>query len=325
MAGAGAKYSRTDASDEPSQDSNRVRAEAARRCVRHLHRHAILSGDWMSVVESVEQLARLAQLEELLPADAKVADVRGRNAGSGGTLWDQEAQENTIRILVEEAKVNLCVRLMNEYKVWFYNVPERRRQIEALSSRYTEAQIERKCAQFEQSLGLVLLRSFLHIETLQLTDIPLLLEHIHLVLQGCKDLDLPQPDNTKLQETVVLHYFSAVMKHAEAMNNSEIMARVRELRLVPLVTDHMLRYSAEYPMIVLCVVVDGLASLADNEDFKTEWESFFDAAGSEVDPKVSFVQLEELVLGRVLEAYSEKRAETRPLKDLFARIKRATR
>lgn len=45
-----------------------------------------------------------------------------------------------------------------------------------------EDTLARKCDCFEESLGLLLLRGFMHLETLQLTDIPLLLEHVATVL-----------------------------------------------------------------------------------------------------------------------------------------------
>jgi len=35
---------------------------------------------------------------------------------SEGTLWDQETQQNAIRVLLEEGKLNLVLRLLRNYK-----------------------------------------------------------------------------------------------------------------------------------------------------------------------------------------------------------------
>merc|ERR1719382_1209476 len=110
---------------EPAGDrSLRVCTDAGRKCVRNIQQYPILSVEWLALVDSLKQLLRLVQLEGRMPANSRVADVAGRNAESEGTLWDQEVSESAIRILVEEAKVNLCLRVMNEYKQWQYNASE---------------------------------------------------------------------------------------------------------------------------------------------------------------------------------------------------------
>merc|ERR1712050_489640 len=118
------------------------------------------------------------------PANTKVGEAQGRNTDSGGTLWDQEAHENAIRILVEEAKVNLCLRMMNDYKKWQYDLQKKDATIAYAIKQYeyNHGQLEHKCLQFEESLGVLLDRAFAHVETLQLMDIPLLIEHCVLVL-----------------------------------------------------------------------------------------------------------------------------------------------
>lgn len=50
---------------------------------------------------------------------------------------------------------------------------------------------------------------------MQLMDIPLLIEHCAFILHACFNL-AEGPGDARLQETVVLYYFSSLMKHAEA-------------------------------------------------------------------------------------------------------------
>merc|ERR1712066_58260 len=83
----------------------------------------------------------------------------------------------------------------------------------------------------------LLCRALVHVETLQLMDIPLLIEHIAYVLSksGAGGADYPQ-----MQEAIVLFYFSSLMKHAEKLNNIELLARVCENHLVARVTTQIL-------------------------------------------------------------------------------------
>merc|ERR1719375_1433228 len=120
--------------------------------------------------------------------------------------------------------------MMHAFKLWSYNDAQRSSTIsEALSSyEYTEGHLERKCQQFEECLGLLLLRSFMHLETLQLTDMPLLIEHCCMIVTYCNRSDRV-PENPKLQETLVLGYFSSVTRHTEKLNNSEILSKIQEL------------------------------------------------------------------------------------------------
>lgn len=328
MAGPAAKYAHDD-SDEADKPL-KVCAEAGRKCVRNIHQYPVLSVEWIALVDSLKQLTRLVQLEGRMPNNAKVGECQGRNADSDGTLWDQEAHENAIRILVEEAKVNLCLRMMNDYKAWQYNLELRQNTflgaVQALD--YNESQLEQKCNQFEESLGLLLWRAFMHVETLQLMDIPLLIEHISLVLRAA----LPQtpgaevqPRSAKSQETIVLYYFSSLMKHAEKLNNGELLMKSKEHRLVNLAVELVLGRVHEYPAEVNTAAAEGFAALADNEDFRTCWEDFFINPSDGMPDlafKATFLELEAKLVTPIVEADPSRKRDLRPLLDFFRTIQR---
>lgn len=273
-----------------------------------MHQYPVLSAQWLDLVESLEQLSRMTQLEMAMPQNMKVVEAQGRDNDSAGTLWDQEQHENAIRILVEEAKVNLCVRMMDDYKRWHYSS----------LSEDKERRLDRKCKQFEEALGLLLWRSFLHLETLQLTDVRLLLELCTLVLEKCQQLGMDAPANVKGQETMVLYYWGSVMRHAEALNNEEVLAKMQECRLVPLVVDHMNTHVARYPLEVISAVAAAFASLAENEDFATSWERFFESH----EAKLAFLELEAKVAEPVLKEDPGKKRHLRPLLDFFKAMQR---
>jgi len=307
------------ASDEVEPDRPmRVCAEAGRKCVRNIHQYPILSTEWIQLVDSLKQLQRLVQLEGRMPGNAKVQETAGRDLQSDGTLWDQEGHENAIRILVEEAKVNLCLRIMNEFKVWHYGDYREHlaHAMQAHGQTWSEVQLQAKCVQFEEALGVLLWRALVHVEALQLMDIPLLIEHCAMILCRCFEIPPEQTDHSiHRQEMIVMYYCSALFKHAEALNNTELLAKVREHQLVNLVVAHIAKYP--YPEDFAWDVALGLAALCDNEDFSTGWESFFDTpdGARDRDKMQAFLNLKGWV-EPMLTSF-EKKKDLRALTDFF--------
>jgi len=324
---AAAKYAHEDTSE--SERPLRVCAEAGRKCVRNIQQYPILSAEWIALVDSLKQLTRLVQLEGRMPANTKVSEAQGRNQDSEGTLWDQEAHENAVRILVEEAKVNLCLRMMSEYKQWQYD-PARKAQTisDAVSAfEFNEVQLDQKCKMFEESLGVLLMKAFQHVETLQLMDIPMLIEHLSLIFQkagGGRAPDAPA-FGSKSQETLVTFYFASLMKHSEELNNKELLAKAREQNIVDAAARHVLTTTSEFQTEVLAQAGEGFAALADNEDFRTEWQSFFVNEHGQLDltRKDTFMLLEGRVVAEVLKQNPDKKKDLRPLLDFFNTLKRA--
>jgi hypothetical protein len=296
--------------------------------VRNIQQYPVLSSEWVALVDSLKQLARLVQLESRMPANTKVSEAFGRNADSEGTLWDQEAHENAIRILVEEAKVNLCLRMMTEYKRWQYTPAERQRSMQEGMAmlQMNEVQLEQKCRMFEESLGVLLMRAFQHKETLQLMDIPMLIEHCCLVFERASTVPKPVDLATaKTQETLAPYYFSSLMKHAEDLNNAELLAKSLETNLIFLAARHVCgEYSAAEFQVA---AAEGFADLANNEDFQPMWQRFFtDPSTGAVDPEkkdLFVVYLQQNVVDTVLAKYPDKRARLRPLLDFIKTISRS--
>lgn len=294
--------------EKDNADTLRMRAEASRRYIRNLHQYPVLSAQWLDLVDSLEQLSRMTELELAMPANAKVADTMGRDNESTGTLWDQEQHEDAIRILVEEAKVNLCLRMMDDYKRWHYSSLREDK----------ERRLDRKCKQFEESLGHLLARSFLHLETLQLTDVRLLLEYCTLVMDKSIQLGIDAPANARGQETMVLFYWASVMRHAESLNNSELLAKMQETHLVSLITSFLTMHAGRYSVDVMFTAATGLSMLCGNEDFETDFDRFFDSH----DHKLAFLALETSLVAPVLQEDPGRKRLLRPLLDFFKTLQR---
>lgn len=317
-----AKYAQEDAGE--SERPLRVCAEAGRKCVRNIQQYPILSSEWLNLVDSLKQLSRLVQLEGRMPDNTKVGESLGRCGD--GTLWDQEAHENAIRILVEEAKVNLCLRMMRDYKAWQYDPDLRHRTLHEATQAYelSELALEQKCRMFEESLGLLLAKAFQHVETLQLMDIPLLIEHLCDVLTKAiqaRSVDTPAAPG-QVQETLIIFYFCSLMKHAEQLNNGELLAKAREMNLLHLVTQHLLNNTSECQGDVVLAAAEGLSALADNEDFRTSWQEFFADDRAKID---YFMRLEDSILNEVLKTNPDKKKDLYPLIDFFNTVRRTYR
>mmetsp|Transcript_44463 Transcript_44463/g.118059 ORF Transcript_44463/g.118059 Transcript_44463/m.118059 type:complete len:327 (-) Transcript_44463:120-1100(-) len=318
------KYAQTD--HETSERPIKVAVDASRKCVRNIRVCKVLSPEWSGLVDSLVQLAGLVQLEGQMPVNMKVVETQGRNKDSKGTLWDQERHENAIRILVEEAKLNLCLRMMNEHKSWQHPAEKRDATLSQASSTYeiNRDTLEKKCTQFEDSAGFLMCRSFMHVEALQLMDIPLLIEHIAMVLLISHEKSFANENvqlrlAPKTQEVVVLHYFSSLMKHAELLNNEELLAKTRETGLCSLVTRHCIQHFDDIPGEILSAVLDGFSYLADNEDFGASWEGFF----LEEADRTAFLRLESMAVSPILKENPSRKRDLRPLLDFFKVVARS--
>jgi len=259
-----------------------------------------------------------------LTIDQQISNVAITTPGQLHNLlfWDL----THIRIIVEEAKVNVCLRIMHDYKAWQYNEQTGRTETirECLATvDINEAKIETICFQFEESLGMLLRRAFQHVETLQLMDTTLLIEHCCMVLSHCNagpgtSSNLEPRDTAALQETVVMFYFSSIMKHAEQLNNTEILAKSKELGLIDQAVMHTIANCNAYSSELSYAVAEGFAALAHNEDFSTSWQDFFVDASA----KDRFLQMETLLIESILEANPDRKKDLRPLLDFFRTLKR---
>eukprot|EP00397_Hematodinium_sp_SG-2012_P019828 GEMP01020396.1.p1 GENE.GEMP01020396.1~~GEMP01020396.1.p1 ORF type:complete len:320 (+),score=70.75 GEMP01020396.1:38-997(+) len=308
------KYERTDGGDNEASHT-KVRVAAARNCIRQIKSSSVMSVEWIALVENIEQLGRLSQMEAHMPNEKAVENQEGKADGDG-TLWDQTAHEETIRVLVEEAKVNLCVRMMNDFKMWDYDEAKRVETLRSVTQHYDcdNAQLERHTHVFEACMGVLLVRALSHVETLQLTDIPLILEHVQMVLSHCRPSQKTYAP--KAQERLVLYYFSSVLTYAEELNATEILGRLKELDLILLV-NKFLMIENFIPIDTLAVVLEAYGALCDNEDFQTDWESFFPTP----DHVDTLLQLDK-VAQRVLVHFPDKKPSIRPLLDFLLKLGR---
>ena len=127
---------------------------------KHVHRldaHPLFTADWLSMVDSLVHISNIAMMEHRLPRN---------EMDSNTTLW--EGDELTVRFMLEEGKLNLCLRNMVDYTTYVHN--------QVLNNGGLRSEVKAKCEKFEKGLGVVLRNAWEHAEAVQTTDLPLLLE-----------------------------------------------------------------------------------------------------------------------------------------------------
>lgn len=133
-------------------DLNARLAADLRKSVRKMGNFPILSTAWIEMVDSLTRMATVTEMEGNLPQSKKEA-----------TLW--ETEEQAVRFILEDAKLNLLLRSMVEYKEY------QRRKSSSLEGLDDKSRIK-ECDDFEIGLGGVLRACWLHVEGIQVTDLP---------------------------------------------------------------------------------------------------------------------------------------------------------
>merc|ERR1719150_2843064 len=160
-----------------------------REHIRKFHYHPVLSDGWISMADKVSQVAEVAFMEMGVPfkTDTKLVDLMGRK--TDGTLWDQENDQLAVKILIEEGKINLCLRLLHEFKEMCPITPAKAASIrrEVGKKKINDKVVMLRVDQFEKGIGIILHFSFQHEEVLQILDTSVLIQNIAVVLRNAED------------------------------------------------------------------------------------------------------------------------------------------
>ena len=113
--------------------------------VRNLEKSALFSREWIHLTESLQHIATIAKMEHRLPAE---------NAAS--TLWEED--EVVVRFILEEGKLNMCLRVLQEYKALVRPAGAFGAAAGAAAGTLgiPEGEVGSKMCIFEESIGLLL-------------------------------------------------------------------------------------------------------------------------------------------------------------------------
>ena len=125
------RYSAKERGNELEDIVSRLGSEL-RAKIRTLGNHPLYSEAWCEMAEVFGRIASISDIEISLSAASK----------SDGTLW--ETEEQALRYLVEDGKLNLCLRQMIEFK--------RQQKENLLMDKIQTEYLATKCEQFEKGV-----------------------------------------------------------------------------------------------------------------------------------------------------------------------------
>lgn len=131
--------------------------------VRSISSYRLFSEQWLNMADIFGRIATVSDMESKLS---------GSKSDSNATLW--ETEEQALRYIIEDGKLNLCLKSIAEYK-------EHQRQLR-LEGKAFPKDIEEKCNKFERGISVVLRNAWSHIEALQTTELVGLISHISNVI-----------------------------------------------------------------------------------------------------------------------------------------------
>ena len=240
--------------DDLEDLSNRLTSDL-RRNIRQLGSYPLFSRGWLSMAEICGRIASVSDRESSLSSSK-----------DDGTLW--ETEEQALRFMLEDGKLNVCLRSMIQYKECHCNIDN-----ENSSNPLIEYQSQ--CDQFEQGLGSVLKNAWNHIEAIQTTDIVSLIDHIANVLNAPFSNQLllkiitANDDLYKRQEVLVFYYLCSILKGADDLGENRIMPSIRQQKVFMSAVNMMELIHTKVLSVHVLKMIEALSLLVETEDYST--------------------------------------------------------
>lgn len=268
-----------------------------RNHVRYMADYPVLTDDWIQMAEQIGRIGEITEMERTLPKE------------KDATLW--ECEEIALRYLLEDGKLNLCLRNLVDFNDYF------KKMIHRGPVKDSTMEIMEK---FEQGMGLTLRNAWMHSEAVQTTDLPLLIEYIHDVL----NYSLENPDympNRKVancQEISVIYFLLGLCKQLETIDESRIMPLLVEKRIFSLLAVHL---NSNYKLLAhedISAGVEALSLICSSEDFQSHSDNYIDSLETES----ALLSVKDDFLDQLAEDL-DMRKQLRPLLDTIHQLRRA--
>lgn len=290
------KYESQQESDVIGDLSQRLQTDL-RQSIHSLGSFRPFSDRWMTMSDALARIGHITKMEVSLPKENKDA-----------TLWD--CDELALRFLLEDGKLNLVLRNLIAYKQLQYEMIQ---EGKAPKNEYKLA-----ARKFEIGTGVTIKHAWLHIEALQTTDLPMMIEYICTVISMANDkpdrLLLGFEDDKKrdeLQEKIFPHYILALCKGMEeSIDEDRIMPSVRRFKLLPLFIHFLKIHVKNVTKEVLAVSCEVLSIIFDTDDYQTNEDKYMDET---IERK--FSELGDLFIYQMSSESSDLRRKIRPLLD----------
>jgi hypothetical protein len=300
---------------------NRLKAEL-REHIRYLSDYELLSNEWFRMAESLHQIANVAFMETHLPANEE-NPLAQTGKKSQGTLWDQERDELAIKILLEEGKLNLTLRILHKYKEFSRDSGKYDALVKTAVDRFKSDQVAiiERMRVFEQSVGILLKFAFSHVEALQILDMPEFIEHATEVLIDANKSEKKQLDSSdcdKMQETLIIHYLQSIASQIEDLDEDRIMDLIEQSNTFSLLIQHLAAHYQWYKLETLEAAAKTLNGLIQTETFQSGKNRFLKSP----DLKKQLIACKGFFIAELVSTYGMKRKDVQALLDELTKLEK---
>jgi hypothetical protein len=286
-----------------SMESLNVRLAAdLRNQVRNLGTYPIFSDRWLSMTDALSRMAVVSDLESALP-----------QAKDDATLW--ETEEQAVRFILEDGKLNVCLRSLIEFKDYIRENPD---GPDVMLN--TDA-----CMRYECAMGTLLYNAWLHVESIQITDIAALITHItnvfiHALSNNGVLLDDLHSTGTlrKRQEIMGIMYMYLLLRNIEELDENRFMPLFRKEGTFTYIVRILMRVKDVLPEADMLKACEALSIIVQTEDYNTYREEYISSADLE-----NFLDFKKEVLTPLQSKLAaDQRRLVRPMGDAIDKSKR---
>mmetsp|Transcript_53875 Transcript_53875/g.109811 ORF Transcript_53875/g.109811 Transcript_53875/m.109811 type:complete len:302 (-) Transcript_53875:353-1258(-) len=290
-----------------------------RKIVKQMAPNAIFSSRWFQMLGSLQHITDVAVVEH------KNHGEGAQDANHGQTLW--ERNELIVRYMLEEGKLNLCLRLLIDFKTMqrneeFADALSKAKAAEPSATFDDLPTIKIKAAMFEQGLGLLLSCALCSVESLQTLDMPALIIHI----SNCLKFSLSHsemvrsPDADRRQEVLCHHYLASIFDRMEHLQEDRIMELMQEHDVFSLVVTNVAKFHEFFSVPTKQKAAKALAGFLGSEALKTTPSAFI----TNDELKKMIVDMEGQFIKELFPDHPSKKT-IRPLLDGIAKFKYETK
>ncbi|KAF0975632.1 hypothetical protein FDP41_005626 [Naegleria fowleri] len=242
---------------------------------------------------------------------------------SENTLWDRD--EYCVRFIVEEGKINLLLRLLDEFKDEDLKI---RLGLKSLSTDIlpntglsTEMELQEKMKNFEQSLCMLLKYCFHSVEALQTIDVYQYLDFINKNMR--EDLFLDSKQKLKGEEVyctaefIIFDFLRALFVHIDRLDDTKICSLTIDRQILPKAVRFLFKTCSQLLENERVMCFEALSAMMNAETYQTSRSKFF---GDDTEAKKMLVQLYDNFIKQLLTSYERKKS-LRSLVDQVNRFK----
>ena len=286
-------YATTVDTDEIEDLSKRLQKDL-RKHVRSLGDYQLFSKKWLDMAEALKRIGDITKMETDIEKDSEDA-----------TLW--ECDEIALRFLLEDGKLNLCLRNLINFK---NKQREMRRGKESVTKSMAQSM-----ANFEKGSGVMLQNAWKHVEAMQMTDFTALVEHCAATINEvvASPDQIRGRDLTDLQEALSFHYLHSLLSHMDDIGENRIMPVIAKNEIVQKSLQFLALHWKQLSTLDLIKACEVFSIVFDSEDYSTHEDRYFGT----YDDKKCLQTLNDSFIEDLTSDDRDLRRKLRPLLDVI--------